>query len=93
MIQQTSILSFRKTKQTNIGKRQQQVLDALSEIAPANNREIAKEAGLDINVVTPRVLELRVKGRIEKAYQEVDFATGRTVNYWKPKGKLSKRYV
>lgn len=85
MIQQTSILSFRTTKQTNIGKRQQQVLDALKEISPACNREIAKKAGLEINVVTPRVLELRLKGRVEKAYEEIDLATGRNVNYWKPK--------
>lgn len=86
MIQQTSILSFRKTKQTNIGKRQQEVLNALMDIAPACNREIARKSGLDINVVTPRVLELRVKGKIEKAFQDIDMATGRTVNFWKIKG-------
>lgn len=80
MIQQTSLLAFYSLG-AKLGKRQQQVFDAVCELGSASNEMIQKQTGLPINVVTPRVKELRDKGylgleRIGKS------SAGRPVMYW-----------
>lgn len=83
MIQQTSLETYFAIK-PKLGRRQHQVLEALEEISPANNQEIAKHLGWPINSITPRVLELRQKGKVEEAYKQKN-SQGRTTIYWQPK--------
>lgn len=91
MIQQTSLLAYRSLDKSKINERQKQVLHALEEIAPANNRQIAMQADLPINVVTPRMGELASKGLVVEAYKDADPLTGRTSIFWKPK-TIQKEY-
>lgn len=84
MIQQTSLETYFMAVKPNLGRRQHQVLEALEEICPANNQEIALHLGWPINSITPRVLELRKKGRVEEAYKQKN-AQGRTTIYWQVK--------
>lgn len=83
MIQQTSILAYQDAK-TRLNRTQQLVYEALEDISPATNKMIAKHLGWEINSVTPRVLELRVKKRVVEAYKATD-VTGRKAIYWKPR--------
>lgn len=84
MYQQTSMLAYRQLKKDGLNHRQIKVLEALEEIAPATNRQLAKYLNWEINTVTPRVLELRGKRKVEEAYRDMD-VTGRTAIFWKPK--------
>ena len=82
MLQQTSILAYRSLPTAKINARQQQVLEALEEIQPANNRMLAEHSKLPINVITPRMGELRKKGKVVIDYIGRD-VTGRQAMYWK----------
>jgi DNA-binding Lrp family transcriptional regulator len=66
-----------------INERQKQVLEALEDIAPATNREVAERSMIPINVVTPRMGELVKKGMVVKAYINIDI-NGRKAIYWEP---------
>lgn len=81
-MQQTSILAYHSLTDVKLGERQQQVLEALEDIQPATNRMIAQKSGIPINVVTPRMGELRKKGKVEQDFIGVD-VTGRPAIYWK----------
>ena len=81
-MQQTSILAFHSLDPNKLNERQQQVLEALEEIQPATNRMIAQKSRIPINVVTPRIGELRKKGKVEADHTGID-ATGRSAIYWK----------
>lgn len=85
MIQQTSQLSLLDTiKENKINKRQQQILDFLNATKGYhNNNEIAHFTGLPINVVCPRVLELRKLGRIIEHKKDRDPQTNRLTIYWR----------
>jgi len=56
MVSETSREAFRELDKET---RQIEVLRALREIQPANNKMIAKKLFLGINQVTPRIYELR----------------------------------
>lgn len=81
MLQQTSLLAFAEVR-PKLGERQARVLDLLEEAGPLSNRDIARLLHWDINMVTPRCLELRQKGLVEPDHVGVDH-TGRKVNYWR----------
>ena len=83
MLQQTSILAYRSVE---INKNQKLVLEALEEIYPATNKQIAKHMGWEINSVTPRMLELRSEklNKVVEAYKRKD-AGGRLAIFWKPR--------
>jgi DNA-binding Lrp family transcriptional regulator len=83
-MRQTSIEAYFSLDKPKINQRQKQVLEALEEIAPANDRQISEHSHLPINVVTPRRGELLKKGLIKEAYINVD-VTGRRATYWSPK--------
>lgn len=83
MYQQTSLLALIEAK-PNIGKRQEQILDALNGKI-LNNREISLITGLPINCTTPRVNELVKYGKIVEAYKDKDSVTNRTTIFWKLK--------
>lgn len=80
-MQQTSIFAYHSLDKKQIGKRQQQVLDALKEIQPATNRAISEHSGIPINVVTPRMGELVRKRLVNEAYTDFD-TTGRRAIFW-----------
>ena len=81
MIQQTSQLAF-SLIQDQLPARQQQVFDCISTYGPMNNKQIARQLLLGINQITPRVLELRQKGRVELDRTDVD-AQGRRCRFWR----------
>lgn len=85
MIAQTSLEAYWSLPKVKINERQQQVLEALSAIYPACNRQVSEHSKIPINVVTPRMGELVKKGLVEEAYKHFDI-TGKRVMFWQPKG-------
>lgn len=83
MITQTSLIAYLDVK-TKLGPRHVSVVQALQELGNANNRMLAAQLGWEINRVTPRVLELRQKGKVVQAYIDQDI-TGRSTIFWKLK--------
>lgn len=81
MIRQTSLLAYQGV---DLNKNQHTVLEALEEIFPACNKQIAAHMNWPINSITPRVLELRQKGKVVQAYIGKD-VSGRRAIYWQPK--------
>lgn len=82
-VRQTSLLAYGSVKGETISTRQKQVLEALEEIAPANNRQVSERSRLPINVVTPRMGELLRKNLVKCAYVAKDI-TGRSSMFWEP---------
>jgi len=82
-MQQTSLSSYWSLSKQQINQRQKQVLEALEEIAPANNRRVSEYSKIPINVVTPRMGELVKKQLVKIAYIGKDIS-GRQTIYWKP---------
>lgn len=80
MMQQTSILAF-QTAKTNLSRTQAQVYEAIEEYGEITNKQLAKQLGWEINSITPRVLELRNKGKVVECYKGEDIS-GRTAIYW-----------
>jgi len=80
--QQTSIDGFKALNAHSIGARQKQVLDTLKNYGGLSNREISLISRIPINVVTPRVLELRKMGIIIPLGTKKDPQTGFHVNVW-----------
>lgn len=83
MIAQTSMLAYFENVKPSLNKKQKLVLEALEEIQPANNKQIAEHLGWPINTITPRVGELRKKQQVVPAYIARDIS-GRKCTYWKP---------
>lgn len=83
MIAQTSMLAYFENVKPSLNKKQKLVLEALEEIQPANNKQIAEHLGWPINCVTGRCLELRKKQQVTIAYIAKDL-TGRKCTFWKP---------
>lgn len=77
--QQTSILSFDSI--TNLGERQQNVLNSLQVYGSATNLELSRRLGLPINSITPRVNELREMGLVSMDGTTVE-VTGRKAIVW-----------
>lgn len=82
MIQQTSLFSYVSIK-PGLGERQRQVLEALKVLGEANNLMIAKKLGLPINMVTPRVFELRKMGAIVESYRDFCPYTKHMTIFWR----------
>jgi predicted ArsR family transcriptional regulator len=82
MVTQTSLLAYQEAK-TKLGRTQSAVLESLEDIAPATNKMVAESLGWAINSVTPRMLELRKKGKVEADHIGIDIG-GRKAIFWKP---------
>lgn len=84
----TSLEAWREV-QPKIGRRQRQILRYLGTASRAGlnltNMELAEGLGWSVNRVTPRVLELRKKGRVELAEKRRCRITGRFAMAWKVK--------
>lgn len=64
-------------------------MNAIRALGTASNSEIARHLGLPINCVTPRVHELRQKGRVVPAMKRPCKVTGRYVIAWE---ELTRRW-
>lgn len=82
-IQPTSVLSFHMFSSDDLGNRQQEVLTALEDNGPMSNKQVAKVLNKPINVITPRMKELRVIGFVEDAGTQWDPITHRFEKVWK----------
>lgn len=78
---QTSIDSYYDLL-PKLGKLQQKVFEIIRTHGPIHNRYIAKLSNLEINVVTPRVKELRDLGLVKKGIVIRDPHTKKMVNTW-----------
>ena len=81
-VQSTSIESYYKFSEAELGKRQKQVFDCLKLNGPLSNREIAMKLGLPINCITGRMKELRDTGSVTDAGTKYDDKTNREVFAW-----------
>lgn len=81
-MQQTSLLAWNDI-QGNLGERQRQVYAALLNIREGTNNMISKASGLPINVVTPRIFELREKGLVVESYKDLCPITKRRAIFWR----------
>lgn len=79
-MRQTSLLAYRSLDKDTLSRSRAKVYEALQEIGPACNKEIALHLGWEINRVTPRMLELRQNNKVVEAYK--DLYNGRTVCFW-----------
>ena len=82
MYQQTSLFAYLHATQS-ITKRHEQILKCFTGNNSLNNRQISELTKLPINCVTPRVIELRAAGHLEKAIQAKDLQTGRLTIFWR----------
>lgn len=83
MIQQTSLHAYEDIKH-NLGEKQLAVYNALKDLESANNKILAKKLGWEINRVTPRVLELRELGLVEKhSMRPCPFPPNRVTWFWR----------
>lgn len=78
-VAETSRLAYTGIKK--LGDKQEAVRDAISELGTANNKQVAKYLGWEINRVTGRVNELVRMGFV--ALERVDVSSeGRKVKFW-----------
>ncbi len=80
-VQSTSEDAFREIA-PKLSNRQEKVLDALSILGTASNKEIAEKLGRPINEVTPRMLELRKLGLVVCAGKMYDERSRRWALVW-----------
>ena len=81
-MRQTSLLAFAEARKS-LNNKQKLVLEAIEEIAPCSDKQIASHLDWPINSVTPRRGELFKKDKITDAYVAKDF-TGRKCTFWRP---------
>lgn len=81
-MRQTSLMAYAGVR-PKLGRNQSIVLDALGDIYPASDKELASHLKWPINSITPRRGELVTKKQVVVAYVAKD-RSGRTVTFWKP---------
>lgn len=77
----TSLLAYTDIK-ADLGARQKAILDVITYLGTCTNSEISKFSGLPINVVTPRVFELRESGCVVLDTKRACKVTGRLAMAW-----------
>jgi len=86
-VQTTSLFAYADI-QKKIGPLQREIYHCIEKHPTGiNNRAIAKETGVEINVVTPRVKELRELGLVEEAIKARDELTCKLTIFWKVKSQ------
>lgn len=83
MINSTSLLAYNSIRGVIVGNKQKEVYMAIERLGEANNKDIARLLGKEINTITPRVVELRSMGLVIWAGDARDPRTGRKTSYWK----------
>jgi hypothetical protein len=81
-VQLTSLEAFETIKK-ELGPRQKIVYEAIKSMGEANNLMISKHLGLPINVITPRVLEIRGKKLVGVSKIDKCPYTRRNSIWWK----------
>ena len=81
----TSLLAYFGEVLPALGNRQQAVLLAFMEKESFTNAEVADFLQFPINTITPRVLELRIKGMLELDQVRPCKVTGRRAMAWRIK--------
>lgn len=84
MVRETSLEAYERI-QGKIADRQRECLLALERLGEANNREIADFLRRPINVVVPRIFELREMGLVVESRTIVDQETKRKTICWRIK--------
>lgn len=82
MIQQTSLQAYQEIRQ-HMGERQRQVYHALMSLGEATNSMISQSSGIPINVVTPRINELRKARMVVFAKEGFCPITGKRALFWR----------
>ena len=80
---QTSILNYRTLVQPKLTEREKWVLEAIEELAPCSNEQVAEYLGVPVNVTSGRFTGLRNKKHIEKVRRGFN-KQGRMVDYYRP---------
>lgn len=79
MLSQTSLLAYKQLNPTTLGKRQQQVYEAIEELQPCSDKQVAKYTGIAYHTVAARRSEL---GHLVELYG-VEKQDGRLVRVYK----------
>jgi hypothetical protein len=76
------LTAYQLYKAKKINRQQMLVLASLRSVKKASNRHLVTVTGLPINVITPRIYELRVLGQVVQHSTVLDEGTNRTVKQW-----------
>ncbi len=82
MIQQTSLVAYYDIYR-KLGLLQRKVLAIIREVGPVSNLMISRYSSIPINIVTPRVNELRKIGLVVFDRKDVCEISGKRVIYWR----------
>lgn len=80
-MQQTSIETYFNHVKPKLGERQRAVLEAIEELEPCTNKQLARHLQWEINSITPRVLELRKLNKVVE-YGRIKDVNGRPSMMW-----------
>lgn len=83
-VQDTSISAFYQ-EQRHLNRRERELLDVLSIIQPASDRDLAYKLSWEIGQVNGRRNELVKKGKIIEHHRARSPITGKRVIYWEIK--------
>ena len=81
-VQSTTLDAFRSTPLEVRVTCREKVYDTLVEFGPASNKQVAERRGWPINRITPRMLELRKRGRVACAGKRYDTKTRKWELLW-----------
>jgi hypothetical protein len=82
-VRQTSLLSYLELRKEDLGKKQLQVFEFISEYPGCSDREIVKGTGLEINCVCGRRNELVKMGYVVDDGVKHEIKTNRIVTKWR----------
>lgn len=80
---QISLDNYFDKVEPKLTKRESWVLEAIEDIYPASAEIVAEHLGVPVNVISGRFTGLRKKGKIIKAFTQVN-QRGSKVTHWKP---------
>ena len=89
-MQNTSIQAYQNDVKPTLGQRQRAVMEALRYRPEFTNNELAEYLQWPINTVTPRIFELRAKGKVEESCRRADGVTGRKAIAWRIKKEIGQ---
>lgn len=93
-MQTTSLMAYSDIKKEGkLQPRQQELLQALQQIEPACDRDLARHLSWEISQVNGRRNALVALGRIVEAYKHKSMVTGKTVIYWKLASDQTELFV
>ena len=83
MVQDTSILAYRELINSGLlNEQEQEVFRAFLTHGPSSDKEIEKNAGIDLNIINGRRNDLITKGYMKDCGTRPCKETGNTVHFW-----------